>query len=509
MIADNSKQRKLGVVLGYANFIVKMATQLIYVPIMLSILGQNEYGVYQLVASIISYLGLLNFGFGGSYLRFYAQCKGDSEKEKKLNGTFLAIFTLFSILVFVVGLITTINAETILGNKLSVDEIALSKILLFVLAINMALTFPISVFSSIISSREAFVFQRVVELLKNIANPFLMILILLMGKGSIGLVCVTTLLTIVAGIVNIWYVIKIIGAKFSFNGFDTRLVKEIGIFSFFIFLNSIIDQINWNVDKFLLGRIVGSVAIAIYSVGAQINTIFVQVSDMTASVMATKVNLIVANEENPIKKLNVLFTKVGRFQAYIILVIVAGFFVLGRDFIILWAGKEYQEAYYITLLLITPAAIPLMQSLGIDIQRALNKHQIRTIIYAGLSIVNILVSIPLIYKLGASGAALGTAISLLVGNGLLMNIIYIKCMGLDVFAFWKSLLPIILTAFIPTVAGVIINSILINISWTNFIIKGIVFVVIYLIAEYLIAMNREEKGMIGNIFLSRIKKEQG
>ena len=72
MIIDGSKQRKLGVVLGYINFLIKMGTQLIYVPIMLKILGQNEYGVYQLVASIISYLSLLNFGFGGSYFRFYA-----------------------------------------------------------------------------------------------------------------------------------------------------------------------------------------------------------------------------------------------------------------------------------------------------------------------------------------------------------------------------------------------------------------------------------------------------
>ena len=79
MIDNKMKQRKFGVVLGYANFVVKMVTQLVYVPIMLKMLGQSEYGVYQLVASIIAYLSLLNFGFGGSYLRFYSQCKGDKK----------------------------------------------------------------------------------------------------------------------------------------------------------------------------------------------------------------------------------------------------------------------------------------------------------------------------------------------------------------------------------------------------------------------------------------------
>ena len=238
MIDNRSKQRRLGVVLGYINFLVKMGTQLIYVPIMLSILGQNEYGVYQLVASVISYLSLLNFGFGGSYLRFYAQCNGDSDKEKKLNGTFLTVFTVFAVFVLILGLLISVNAQVILGNKLTSDELALSKVLLIILTINMALTFPISVFSSIISSQEAFIFQKVVELLKNAVNPFLTIIILLLGKGSVGLVCVTTFLTILAGVVNVWYAIAKIGAKFSFRKLDFNLIRNISAFSFFIFLNS-------------------------------------------------------------------------------------------------------------------------------------------------------------------------------------------------------------------------------------------------------------------------------
>lgn len=132
----------------------------------------------------------------------------------------------------------------------------------------------------------------------------------------------------------------------------------------FYFLNSIIDQANWNVDKYLLGRMIGSTAIAVYSVGAQINSVYIQVSDMTASVMATKVNLIVADKRNPLPELNTLFRKVGRIQAYVILAVISGFYVLGKDFILLWAGVDYQESYYVTLLLIVPAAIPLMQSLG-------------------------------------------------------------------------------------------------------------------------------------------------
>lgn len=506
MIDNKSKQRKGGVILGYANFLVKMATQLVYVPIMLSILGQNEYGVYQLVASVISYLSLLNFGFGGAYLRFYAQCNGDSDKEKNLNGTFLTVFTIFAVFVLFIGIFISVNAQVILGSKLTVAELELSKVLLIILTINMALTFPISVFSSIISSQEAFIFQKLIELLKNAANPFLTIIILLLGKGAVGLVCVTTCLTIVAGVVNIWYAIVKVGAKFSFGKLDFNLIRNISAFSFFIFLNSIIDQINWNVDKFLLGRIIGSAAIAVYSVGAQINSIYTQASDMTASIMATRVNLIVANNHDPLGKLNVLFIKVGRIQAYIVLAIVSGFIVLGKDFISLWAGKDYQEAYYITLFLIVSAAIPLIQSLGVDIQRALNKHQVRAIIYTVLSIGNVVISVPLIYKFGATGAAFGTAISLLIGNGLVMNIVYKKYIGLNIIYFWREIFPIVMALLIPIVGGFVINCILIEVSWYKLMLKGIIFIIMYFMSQYLFAMNNEERTVLTNIFHSIVRK---
>ena len=490
---DKHKERKIGVILGYMNIAVRMVTQLLYVPIMLRILGQSEYGVYQLVASIISYLGLLSFGFGDSYLRFYSQCKGDVKREYRLNGTFLMVFCLFALLALIVGCTISINTDTILGNKITIEEKSLARILFFILTGNMALTFPLGVFSSIVASRENFVFQRVIELIGNIANPFLMFLMLMLGKGSIGIVVVTTFFTIISGIVNIWYVKTRIKTEFWFEGINFQLIKEIGTFSFFVFLASIIDQINWNIDKYLLGRIVGTVAISVYSLGAQINTIYVQISDMAATVMVPKVNKIVARNENTMTELNMLFMKLGRIQALVIMGIVVGFVAMGKDFIMLWAGTEYVESYYVTLLLIVPVSIPLMQSLGIDIQRALNKHQLRSLVYAGLSILNLLISIPLIYKMGATGAALGTAISILFGNGLIMNIIYVKHIGIDVIQFWKRVLPIVIASFPALLSGMLINHLIHSVSWSALAIKAILFIMVYTTSQWFFAMNPEEK----------------
>ncbi len=491
-----SKQIKAGAILGYVNYAVTMLIQLAYVPILLRLLGQAEYGVYQLVASVISYLSLLNFGFGGSYLRFYSQCKGDKKKEDSLNGSYFIVFCIFAIIAFIAGIILTVNTKVVLGTKLTANELDLAQKLMFIMAINMAISFPISVFSAIVTSRECFIFQKVVELLKSVFNPILVIFALLLGYGSIGLVLASTVLTVIAAGINIWYVLVKINAGFDFHKFNMKLMREVGAFSFFIFLNSIIDQINWNVDKFLLGRFVGSVSIALYSVGAQINNIYIQITDMLATVVAPRVNVIAANEKNPLPKLSALWIKVGRMQAMLVLAIISGFVIFGKEFIVLWAGQEYGSAYYITLLLIIPVSIPLCQTLGVDIQRALNKHQYRSFVYAAVAIANLFISIPLVKIYGAIGAALGTTIALLVGNVLIMNIIYKKIIGLDVLEFWKSIATLVPSVVPSIICSFLYKKFIIIDRWSTLLIGCVLFMVVYIISLYLYGINQEEKEML-------------
>ena len=87
-------QRKAGVIISYAGQIVHIMTGFIYTPIMLRLLGQSEYGLYQLVYSVVSYLSLLSLGFGASYMRFYSRENSNDNKNviSMLNVMFLLIF---------------------------------------------------------------------------------------------------------------------------------------------------------------------------------------------------------------------------------------------------------------------------------------------------------------------------------------------------------------------------------------------------------------------------------
>ena len=272
-------QKKVGVIISYAGQMVYILTGIIYTPIMLRLLGQSEYGLYQLVSSVVSYLSLLSLGFGASYMRFYSRkkAKNDDDGVARVNGMFLVIFCAISIICILCGIIMIINIKKIFGMGLTSSEYSTAKILMSLMIINLALTFPNSIFNSIITSQEKFLFQKSLALLQYLLNPFLTLPLLIAGYGSIGIVVISTLLTIGVLISNIYYCMKKIQAKFSFQNLEFSTLKEMWVFTFFIFLNQIVDQINWSVDKFLLGRLVGTVSVAIYGVGAQINTLYIHI----------------------------------------------------------------------------------------------------------------------------------------------------------------------------------------------------------------------------------------
>ena len=492
-------QLKAGIVLSYSSMTLGYIIAVAYTPIMLRLLGQSEYGLYNYVSSIVSYLGLLSFGFGSAYMRYYSRYKVNNDEYNiaKLNGMFLIVFFIIGVVASIAGMVLVFNADYILGNKLTGNELETAKILMALMIFNLALSFPASVFNAHITANEQFIFQKSMQMVKVVANPFVVLPVLLMGYKSTGMVVMTTILNLSIELANIAFCLKKLQIKFSFRRFDFSLMKEIGIFSSYIFLNMVIDQINWNIDKFILGRFWGTVSVAVYGLAAQLNTYYMSLSTAISNVFIPRVNRMVASTSND-EELTDLFTKVGRIQFMVLSLICTGLIFFGQPFISMWAGVEYIGSYPIALLLIIPVTIPLIQNLGIEIQKAKNMHKFRSIIYLIIAVGNICVSIPLAKSYGGVGAAAGTAVALLIGNGLVMNWYYHKRVGINIIYFWSQILRVLPSLVLPVVVGVIIAVRADLYSVTTFLLYGSLYTVVFCLSMWFLGMNQYEKDLIGS-----------
>lgn len=500
-------QKKAGVLLSYIMIFANIGIQLIYTPLMLRLLGQSEYGIYTLSNSIISYLSLFDLGFSGAYLRFYSQYKIKKSQDDiaRLNGTFLILLSALGMIAIIVGCQLSNHIDGVMNRSLSAEELETTRILLRILSVSLGVTLIANVFESIILAHEQYVFLKSLKLVKIVFSPFLAIPMMLMGYGSRAVAIATLTATAISFAADIWYCIKKIKIQVLVGKWDFRLLREIGGFSLFLFLNEIISQINWNVDKVLLGYYWGSAATAVYGVGAQIDVVYRSLSSSISSVFAPKVNRLVA-KGNEDKALSELFSRIGRIQFIILFPVLIGVWVFGKYFIKIWAGEGYDDAYYIAMLLIVPVTVPLIQNLGIEIQRAKNKHQFRSIIYFIMAILNIVISIPLCRLFGGIGCAAGTAIGLVVANGFIMNWYYHKYLEIDIVQFWREIASFRKGIALPLFTAIFIKLFVHKWTITAFCGGIIAFLLVYVLSMWLWGINQKEKDVVLSIF-ARLKKQ--
>lgn len=497
-------QKKSGVALTYATQIINIATKLVYTPVMLSIVGQSEYGLYQIADSIISYLALINLGVTGAYARYYTVAQEKDERSvKEVNGTFLTVLLLMSAVCVIAGLVLVWNVEALFGTGLTVDEYALSRKLMLVLIINMAITFPAGLFEHNITVNERFFTIKLINLLKTLLNPFIALPLLLLGHGSVSLVVTTTILTISATVIEMFYCITKLKMRFIISFKSFGMLKSIGKFTLFIFINQIIELINWNVDKILIARYMGSAAVAVYSVGSQIRSMFSSFPNAIRTVFQPRMYKMVAANESD-ERISAFFIKCGRIQCLILVPILIGFICIGKQFIVLWTGKDYLEAYYVALLIMIPIAVPHMQDLGIDLQRARNMHQARSVVYAVIAILNVALTIHLVPMYGIIGASTATGISLILGQGLFMNFYYKRFLRIDINRFWRTVLPIFAIEGLIGIAFYIICCFVNINTWIELIFAAACYVIVYAASVYMLFLTEDEKrSLLGMLNIRR------
>ena len=499
---SNSNERKRGAILSYLSIILSTVVQLVYTPLLIRMLGQSEYGLYSLVSSVIGYLTVLDLGFGNAIVVFTAKYRANKEyeKEKKLHGMFLVIFCIIGLIAGLLGLLLYFNIPLLFGKTMTDIELHKAKMMMLILSFNLAVTFPFSIYSSIITAYEKFTFQKVMSILNTLLKPVLMIPLLFLGYKSITMTVVITVINIIVLLSNYFYCKKKLGVNIKFTGFDKKLFKTIFSYSFFIFLGVIVDKVNWSVDQFVLGAVSGTIAVSLYSVASQINTLFVNLSCAMSGVLLPKVSKMIAKKASD-EEMTKEFIKVGRLQYLIIFLMASGFTLFGKEFIIAWAGKNFATSYYIAVILILPLCVPLIQNLGISIMQAKNMHKFRSILLALIAIANIFISIPLAKAYGGIGSAIGTSLSLIIGNIIILNIYYHKKVGINVIEFWKSIIKMTIPMIIPIVAIVILMHFVTLHGYVNLIVFGGLYTILYCLTCYFLVMDDYEKNIVNKVLI--------
>lgn len=500
-------QLKAGAILSYVVIFLNIIVGLAYTPFMLRMMGQSEYGLYALVSSVITYLTVLDLGFGSAIIRYTASFRAQNKLNEQYSmfGMFVILYTFIGILAFLVGLGFYYNIEYFFSHSMTDSEINKAQIMMLLLSFNLAVTFPLSIFGSIISAYEDFVFQRVVQIGRIIVSTIAMVVMLEIGYKAIGLVVITTIFNLLSLLVNYWYCRRKIKIKINFRQFDWKFLKEITSYSFYIFLNAIMDRLFWSTGQFIIGSISGTVAVAIYSVAVTLEQMYMTFSTAITGVLLPKITTMVANNESN-KTISDLFIRTGRIQFIVIGFILVAFILFGHSFIIIWAGSDYTDSYIVALIFFLATAVPLIQNVGITILQARNQLRFRAIILVLIALCCVGISIPLTYSFGIIGCAAGVASSQILGQVLSMNFYYSKHQNIAIGIFWKEIGKMSVT---PLLVGICCYPIvqILQIDSLFFLICVVIpFTLVYVVLFWFGSLNTYEKDIFRKIGVATFDK---
>ena len=354
-------QLKAGASLNYVSICLNMVVGIIYTPYMLRMLGQSEYGLYSLAASIIAYLTVLDLGFGNAIVRYTAKfrAEGKQREQEEMFGMFFILYIGIGIVAMIAGSVLSLNVENLFSRSMTATEVERTRIMLWLMTFNLAFTFPMSIWGSIMTAYERFIFQRIVSIIRTVLNPVVMVMLLVVGYKAVAMVVVTTVFNIVTLLINWWYCKKYLEIKIRFARFKWTFLKEVSVYSFWIFLNAIMDRIYWSTGQFVLGIYRGAVGIAVYAVAIQLQSMYMMFSTAITGVFLPKITAMVA-KGNSEKAVSDLFIRTGRLQYIVMAFILTAFIVFGKSFIQLWAGDGYEDSYYFCIMFFIPLFVPLI-----------------------------------------------------------------------------------------------------------------------------------------------------
>ena len=487
---------KTGIILSYLTIVVVNVAGLISTPVIVRALGAEQYGLYLVLGSLIAYIALLDLGMTSTITRFVAKYKAqnDLENEQKFFSIIFRVVSFIVLIMLGLGGILYLNLDSLIQTDILKDDLNIVfALFLFTSIFNLITGF----LNGYLTAYEKFIFLKTTNLVKYLLRLGI-ILALFMQFGSIyTLVLMDFVLTLMVLLCTLYYFFKVYPHRFNFSYYDSTFLKELYKYAFWVFVLGLISQIQWQTGQILIGYKIDNTAVAVYGLGILLGTYYGAFSTAVSGVFIARTTYKVYQDNN-MQELTQYMVKIGRISAIVLMLILVNFVLIGQHFIRLWVGDEYQQAWFVALLIMLVYTIPLLQAIANQVLDAKKLFQFKAKVYLvclslGLLLGYFLIDYHPVYGM-VIGLAAGWMISLII-----MTTYYHRFLKLDMIYFFKKLINIFAVSLITVVIGYAIAENVQGDSWLIFACKAALISMLYFALMYKWGISNEERVFVKSI----------
>lgn len=505
-------EKKIGAILAYILVFLNSISGLLFTPILLNNIGDEAYGIYKLAVSWTSIVSVLDFGLGGTITRFVVKYRSEQDDigENNFLSMAFSVYAFLSSIVLVIGIIFSWLLPNFLDSTLNNYKESF-RIIIFILVLKTSILLFNHAYTGLFTAYEYFAYIKGSSILMVVLR-FLSIAFLLPITPSIfTVVIVDLILAIIQLLLNMYMKKKYKMKKIRYCGFDKKIFKQIVSFTSSLFLISVINQFNSNIDSIVLGSCASAILVGLYSSIIQIYVIYSSMSTAIQDIFLPEISRMVFNKKNDLELTDALIFP-SRMQLCVLTLALSGFVLFGFDFLNFWIGANYsvdliKESYYIGIILLASATWQLSINTVTAILKAKCLLNGKVVITSISTIVNFIITIILVPYLGMFGAAIGTAFSMIFGYGIASNIYYARVLNINLKYYYKNVLSKLWYAIIVAMfIGVIITKIPVG-GVIGFILKSFIYILSYSIIVVSFGFKKEEKNKFFKNSILRLKNK--
>lgn len=397
---------------------VELALGLVTLPLNLAYLGTEAYGLWVLLGAFTVHFSLFELGFSGATVKFVAQYRAKSDRQS-LNEIASTIFFTFA----AIGLVTYGAAAFVSFHldslfRISPEQAATGRWLLLIIAVQIALNFPFSVYGAVVAGFQRHDINSVASIVAGIITAVVNITLLVAGYGLVAIVAGTTTVRILAFLAyraNAYRVYPDLQIRTSLVR-RSRL-REVTGFSIYTSVIDWANRLNYQLDSIIIGVFLGTPAVAVWAPAERIITATQRLTNQVNGILFPMiVDHDTAQERHRLQQILVQGT---RFSLGFVVAIATVLVLLADPLIRAWLGPRSEQvagAIPVLQILAVAVAIRVGGATGTTILKGAGRHRSLAFVNLGTGIVNVALSAALIGPFGLVGVAYGTLIPIAVAT---------------------------------------------------------------------------------------------
>lgn len=502
---SSSKQIKFGAILSYISIAINIIAGLVFTPWMIEIIGKSSYGIYTLANSLIS-LFLMDFGLSSATAKYLSKynADGDQDGANRFLGAIYKLYLIIDTVIVVILFIIFLQLEKIYIN-LTPKELEQLKVVYIISAVFSVVNFPFVTFNGILTAYEKFIPLKILGIAYRIFSVGFTVIALLLGGRLYALVIVHVVVSLLILVAKYYVIKKSTPIKANFQEKSKSIYSDIFSFSIWVTISMLAQRLIFNITPSILGAVANTTSIAVFGIIITIEGYAYTITTAIDGIFMPRITRIYSTD-NADKNIQPLYLNVGRFQFCLNGLIFVGFAVIGKQFIQLWVGSDYMDAYYGLLLVLAPGLFYNSMQIVNTTILVQNKVNLQAAVNVLAGIINVVLSIPLSRSYGVVGASLSICIAYSF-RVIALNIIAWKAMKFDVPCFLRDCylrlsVPVVCTVIL----GVLLNRMIAGADWIALVIKGVLVAMAYLLFVLMIGIGKTERIKLANKITQIIKK---